>query len=145
MTSHEQPGDMTAAEFMAQLASDDEYQKERAEWEAQLQSRVHEWRHAERPIVEHLASAGVGVESVWDLVNTSEPYPTALPILVEHLERGGYPDRVLEGLGRALGVKPAVEFWDRIRAIYLNAKGPDEEEGAAVALAACATRGKSTI
>ena len=74
-----------------------------------------------------------------DLVNTSEPYPAALPVLMEHLERGGYPDRVMDSLGRALAVKPAVAYWDRLKALYLAPRNPGEEDGAAVALAACAT------
>jgi hypothetical protein len=43
-----------------------------------------------------------------DLVNTSAPNPSALPVLMEHLERGGYPERVMESLGRTLAVKPSV-------------------------------------
>ena len=52
-------------------------------------------------------AVGVEIDSVWDLVNTAEPYPAALPVLMEHLERDGYPDRVMESLGRALAVKPS--------------------------------------
>jgi hypothetical protein len=59
---------------------------------------------------------------------------------MEHLERGGYPEVVMEGLGRALAVKPSVAFWDRLKARWLHARHPGEEDGAAVALAACATR-----
>lgn len=73
-------------------------------------------------------------------MNTSEPYPAALPVLMEHLERGGYPERVMESLGRALAVKPSVAFWERLKACWLNARDSGEEDGAAVALAACATK-----
>lgn len=83
--------------------------------------------------------AGVDVETAWDLVNTSEPYPDALPLLMQHLERGGYPDRVLEGMARAMAVKPAHVYWERLRDLYLRAAGRDEEEGLAVALTASAT------
>jgi hypothetical protein len=79
------------------------------------------------------------VDSVWDLVNTADPYPAALPVLIEHLERGGYPERVMESLGRALAVKTAVVFWDRLKTLYLGSRNPGEEDGTAVALAACAT------
>ena len=65
--------------------------------------------------------------------------PAALPVLLEHLERGGYPDRVMESLGRALAVKPSVAFWDRLKARYLASRNLGEEDGTAVALAACAT------
>lgn len=79
------------------------------------------------------------MDSVWDLVNTSVPYPPALPVLLKHLQRGGYPDRVMESMGRALAVKPAVFAWDALRELYLKARGRGEEEGLAVSLAASAT------
>lgn len=96
-------------------------------------------REAEQPIVADLRDAGLQVHSVWDLVNTSEPYPAALPVLIGHLERGGYPERVMESLGRALAVKPAVVFWEQLKTHYLRPRNPREEVGTAVALAACAT------
>jgi hypothetical protein len=74
------------------------------------------------------------------LVNTSDPYPQALPVLMQHLERGGYPERVMEGVGRALAVKPSIAFWGRLKVCWLQARCEGEEDGAAVALAACATK-----
>jgi hypothetical protein len=124
---------------MAQLENDKEYQRKKAAFDAEVQERASALRAAEQPIVASLRSAGVHVDSVWDLVNTSEPYPAALPVLMEHLERGGYPDRVMESLGRALAVKPAAAYWDRLKALYLTPRNYGEEHGAAVALAACAT------
>jgi hypothetical protein len=58
---------------------------------------------------------------------------------MEHLERGGYPDRVLEGVARALAVEPAAVYWGRLYVLYLRAEGPDATEGLAAALAASAT------
>jgi hypothetical protein len=130
---------LSATEFMAQLQKDQEYQREKEGFDADVQQRASVLRAAERPIVAALDGVGVQVDSVWDLVNTSEPYPTALPILVQHLEHGGYPDRVMESLGRALAVKPAVVYWDRLKAVYLSPRNSGEEDGAAVALAGCAT------
>ncbi len=46
---------------------------------------------------------------------------------------------LMSALGRALAVKPSVVFWDRLKALYLAARGPGEMEGLAVALAASAT------
>ena len=130
---------MTAAELMAELQNDPEYQRKAQAAEARRQVRVQALRRAEQPIVADLRRAGVMVDSVWDLVNTSVPYPDALPVLLKHLQRGGYPDRVLESLGSALAVKPAVFAWDILRELYLKARGEGEEEGIAVALAALAT------
>jgi hypothetical protein len=72
-------------------------------------------------------------------VNTSVPYPAALPILMRHLNRGGYPDGVMESLARALAVKPAVVYWEDFRQLYRRASGKGEREGLAVAMAASAT------
>lgn len=132
-------GGISAAELMAQLAQDRDFQEAAAKREAERQERASAWREAEQPIVGDLRTAGVEVASVWDLVNTSEPYPAALPVLMEHLERGGYPDRVLEGVARALAVQPASIYWQRLRDLYRRATGRDVTEGLAVALAAAAT------
>lgn len=107
--------------------------------DAERAERARRLREAEQGIVADLQRV-VQIESVWDLVNTASPYPDALPILMEHLERGGYPERVMESLGRAMAVKPSVAFWDRLKACWLGARDPGEEDGAAVALAACATK-----
>jgi len=134
---------MTAAELMAlkaeMLRSDPAYRAQTEAVEAERQARAEELRRAEQPIVADLKTAGVEVNSVWDLINISEPYPTALPVLLDHLQRGGYPDRVMESLGRALGVGPAASAWETLRELYLAAQGRGEEEGLAVALAASAT------
>jgi hypothetical protein len=141
MTQRERPSrPISATELPAQLQKDPEYQRKTRAAEAERQERVQGLRLAEQPIVAELRDAGLEVNSVWDLVNTSRPYPEALPILLRHLELGGYPDRVMESLGRALAVKPAVAVWDTLRHLYLAAKGRGETEGLAVALAASATR-----
>ena len=130
---------ITAAEAMALLAHDPDYQLRVAEAEAERQVRVQELRSAEQPIVAELRKAGIDVASVWDLVNTSDPYPAALPILLNHLKRGGYPDRMMESLASALAVKPAAYAWQTLRDLYLAARGRGEMEGLAAALAASAT------
>lgn len=140
MTGRERgSGAVSATELMARLQNDQGYQRKVQAAETERQTRAQDLRRAEQPIVADLRKTGVEVDSVWDLVNTSEPYPTALPVLIAHLERGGYPDRVLESLGRALAVRPSVAFWRRLKALYLAPRNPGEEDGAAVALAAAAT------
>jgi hypothetical protein len=122
------------------LRTDPEYRGQAEAVEAAREERVRRLREAAQPIVADLRAVGVQVESVWDLVNTSEPYFAALPVLMEHFERGGYPDRVMESVGRALAVKPSVAYWDRLKARYVGARSSGEEEGAAIALAACVTK-----
>lgn len=131
---------INATELMARLQNDDEYRQRMQVAESDRQARAQELRSAEQPIVRDLRDVGIVVESVWNLVNTSKPYQSALPVLLVHLERGGYPERVMESLGRALAVKPSVVYWDRLRARYLSARSPGEEDGVAVALAGSATR-----
>ncbi len=133
-------GPSTSTEFLAELEADSEFQRRRAAHEAEFAERRAALIAAQAPILEDLRAAGFDVESVWDFVNTSEPYPGALPILLAHLKRGGYPDRVMEGLGRALAVKPMVAHWDELVELYQNPRSPGEETGVAVALAACATK-----
>ncbi|GAB3595613.1 hypothetical protein [Microbacterium tumbae] len=140
MTGRSKRSGISATDLMAELQNDPEYQRKVQAAEAERQARAQVLREAEQPIVADLRAAGVEVNSVWDLVNTSDPYPAALPILVDHLELGSYPERVMESLGRALAVKPAVAFWERLKARWLDARNPGEEDGAAVALAACATQ-----
>jgi hypothetical protein len=137
---------MTAKAFLRLrqelLDTDPEYRAQVEAVEEERRERADRLREAEKPIIADLRAAGLEVDSVWDLVNTSVPYPAALPILLKHLERGGYPERVMESLGRALAVKPSVVFWDRLKARWLGARDPGEEDGAAVALAATATKGQ---
>lgn len=45
----------------------------------------------------------------------------------------------MHGIGRALAVRPAAEYWDRMIASYRKATDEGEREGFAVALAACVT------
>lgn len=145
MTNPKLPKGLITATELARLKeemlrSDPEYRAKVEAAEAERQERARRLREAEQAIVADLRAAGVPVDSVWDLVNTSKPYLDALPVLMEHLERGGYPVRVMESLGRALAVKPSVASWERLKARWLNARDAGEEDGAAVALAACATK-----
>ncbi len=98
-------------------------------------------RLAEAPLIEDLHAAGFEVESAWDLVNTAEPYPEALPILLEHLARD-YPDRLREGMARAMAVGPDARFaWDRLVQLYKEEPvDTDAKDGLAVALSAIADR-----
>jgi len=58
-------------------------------------------------VVEALRNIGMNVLSVYDLVNTSDSYPMAIPTLLELLKGGIMDDKVKEGVVRALAVKEA--------------------------------------
>jgi HEAT repeat protein len=131
----------TAKELLAELEADPGWVAARNEEERKRQERSAEWRRAEEPLVRDLYSTGYRVESAWDLVNTATPYPEALPILLEHLKRP-YPDRVREGIARALAVRGDAKFaWSTLVDLYrAEPAGTDTKDGLAVALAAVADR-----
>lgn len=58
-------------------------------------------------IKEELLKAGVRVNDIYDLVNTSKPYPEAIPVLVSMLREDIPDDVIKEGVIRALAVKEA--------------------------------------
>lgn len=129
-------GPIPADQLRAELASDPDYaaQQERADVELRRKRAV--LREAEAPLVAELQDAGIDVESAWDLVNSSTPYPEALPILLKHLARQ-YPDRVREGIARALAVRDAEFAWEPLARLYRQeTAGSDAKDGLAVALAA---------
>lgn len=59
-----------------------------------------------RMVCEALSKVGLKVNSVYDLVNSNENYPEAIPILVEMLSKVK-SDRIKEGVARALTIKNA--------------------------------------
>jgi hypothetical protein len=127
---------MTAEELMAQLEADPGFVAGRAEHERERQLKEAELHRAEAPLVDELRGAGFEVDSAWDLVNTAAPYREALPILLSHLQRP-YPDRVREGIARALAVPDAKFGLDVLIRLYRR-EGLDTnaKDGLAVAIAA---------
>lgn len=129
-------GGISAEELMAELEADPQYTAEQERRDTELRQKAAEWRRAEGPLIEELRDAGFEVESAWDLVNTSMPYPAALPILLRHLERP-YPDRVREGIARALAVPDARFGWHVLTRLYEEEQpDTDAKDGLAVAIAA---------
>jgi HEAT repeat protein len=59
-------------------------------------------------IKSELAKVGVSINSVYDLVNTNQPYPSAVPVLLNLLKVGIEDVGTREGVIRALAVKEAV-------------------------------------
>src|SRR5882724_1783031 len=125
----------TAAELMAKLNADPDFVAERAKEEEERQARAAEWRRAEASLVEELRAAGYIVKSVWDLVNTAAPYPSALPILLDHLTRS-YTDAVREGIARALAVPDAKFGWAFLTKLFREEREKRVKDGLACAIAA---------
>lgn len=103
-------GKETAGELLAELQADPNWVAEKEKRDRELHERSALYRKAEEPLVRDLSLSGVLVLSVWDLVNTKAGYLDALPILLDHLMRP-YPERVREGIARALAVPEARIGW----------------------------------
>ncbi|MEX1827893.1 hypothetical protein JNG39_09410 [Luteibacter sp. CQ10] len=111
---------MTLAEHDAQLKAEgkwDEYQAMRARREEEMKQKQAAFALAEAPLVQALRDAGVEVDSAWDLVKTRDPYPKAIPVLLEHLGKP-YPERVIEGILRSLAVPEARHAWQQLRDFF---------------------------
>ena len=127
MTKRKRP---TAAEFLAQLQHDRGYIETIQQRDERIARMEAELGRAEAPLVAELRRAGAELESVWDLVNAKDRYPKLVPILLAHLERD-YPQRIREGIARALAVPEARVGWDKLVRIFLAEDGPiDPVQGA---------------
>lgn len=101
---------MTAKEFMDILEKDEEWQKAHAERMrrhdesvAKLQEEI---RAEHQSLLKDLATVGLNVSSVYDLVNTRQSYPQGVPILITHLKKVNHPV-MRQGIGRSLTVAEA--------------------------------------
>lgn len=99
-------GRRTAAESDRLFKACPEWVAQNAAREAKRAVAEAQFRIEEEPIIADLAMSGFEVGSVWDLVNTNKTYPTAIPVLLDHLRRS-YHARIREGIIRALTVKEA--------------------------------------
>jgi len=97
---------VTAAEFMSKLNQNEEFVRRREEQSKHFKALEKEFAQEEKPLVEALNKAAIPIKSVWDLVNTGNFYPQAIPILVAHLKHP-YPFRIREAITRALSIKDA--------------------------------------
>jgi HEAT repeat protein len=112
---------MTLVEHHARLKAEgkwDEYIARKTERDGAVRRQSEENSRAEIPLVQDLRGAGAQISSVWDLVNTKKPYPQLLPILFAHLDRP-YPDRVREGIARALATRDSRSLWKELVNRYL--------------------------
>ncbi len=118
---------VTAKELMDRLHADPEWVRQEAEREARrkaIEAQLEAW---EKPLVTELAEAGVRIlptlaqrlesgnmnsqeriapTSAWDLANSKENYPAAIPVLLKHLRRPYHPV-IRDGIARALTVPEA--------------------------------------
>ena len=62
----------------------------------------------ENKIKSELGKVGISINDIYDLVNTNEPYPLAVPVLLDLLKEGIDHIGTKEGVVRALAVKEAI-------------------------------------
>lgn len=146
------PPKVTTSELVRRLAADPKSVAARVKEDALRAQRLERIRRAGQPIVDDLATAGFPNTTEWDLAGCTGRYDSAIPALLKHL-RLNYPDRIREGLARALARPWArAEAWAYVLALYQaepnhlaggpldavgSTKGP--KEGMAEALSAMAT------
>lgn len=129
--------EITVDEFMRELERDPEFARRKAERELELSNREAQSRRDQLPLLNDLATVGVRVATVWDLVNSSASYVSALPILLDHLKRP-YPLGIREGIARALGVRATRPIGWHVLVEEFSKTNPSDKrvkDGLAVALA----------
>ncbi len=111
---------LTAAELMAKLKQDKEFQgKARArEEETKQQQAIFDKDQAE--LLDELSQLGYKVNSVWDFVNSPNDYMSAVPVLKKHLQISHHP-RILSGIARSLAIAELSddnELWNILVELY---------------------------
>lgn len=110
--------------------------------EAKRQAVAQALREASRPILDDLNKAGIHTNSLWSDDEKFSPHSISLPILITHLEKGEYPDRVMQAMAYCFGVKSAIDYWDRLRDLYYRETGEATRDGLATSLGKLATKDK---
>lgn len=129
---------MSAQELMSQLNQDKEFKAASEARDSKILAAERAYGEAQKELLMELASVGCPVDSVWDFVNVEPTPANAIPVLLNHLERD-YPDKVREGIARALAVPGAIIGWPTL--IRAFSSDPDKtgltsKSGLACAIAA---------
>lgn len=104
----------TAAELLAELNKNDSYKKTIESKEKEQKVDQNLLQEDELRISNALREVGISINTIYDLVNTNNPYPKAIPILIDFLENKKVQhNQVIEGIIRALAVKEAVSIANR--------------------------------
>jgi hypothetical protein len=130
----------TAEELLRELHSDPAWVKQKDERNATLTRLGSENEVAEAPIVNALKMVGSHVNSVWDFANGAELTPQASAVLFDHITKP-YPERVREGIARALTTPSSKVGWQILRDLFMrdpDTSGLGSKAAIGFALAACA-------
>ena len=112
---------MTAAELMAELANNPDYQRQAKEKEEQRVAIEAKLRQEEATLVKELVATGIQIvldripgkeysgppRSISDLVNTNSRYPEAISVLLKHLQLP-YSRPIKKSIVRALTTPDAI-------------------------------------
>jgi transposase-like protein len=120
------------------------------EWDEEVRKFQAELRQVEMPVIHALAKVGIEINRLWGLLSIEEPYPEAIPILLEYIQNpdllreDGLPpvkpgmtprrSQVLETIGRALAVPETRPLWPTLVKLYKDAREPGAKKGLAHAL-----------
>jgi hypothetical protein len=108
----------TADELLKEQATDPEYGARMDKRVTAAKVMAEGLRLEQVPILADLRGVGVNVADLWALVMRKEPYPTAIPVLLEHLRRG-YSPRTRQAIARALAVPDANAHWSELMKLFL--------------------------
>lgn len=127
-------------EWWAKLQADPEFIAQKKERDKVFAERTAKFRAEQEPLLAELRSAGLSIQDVSDLINTSDRYESAIPILLKHLLLP-YSDVTRETIARSLAVPDARYAWPifvaEFKKVTVNEKRV--KDGLAVALAATVT------
>jgi hypothetical protein len=99
-------GGRTAAESERLFRACPEWVAEQKAREAEQEARKQRSKEEQALLLADLRRVGYRLETVWNLVNTADSYPEAIPVLLDHIKRS-YKDVYREGMARALTVREA--------------------------------------
>jgi len=121
---------IAAAELMEELRRDPAWVARDEAKERERQKRVEASLAEQKPMLNDLSSVGINVRSISDLVNTSQRYPAAIPVLMKHLLLP-YKFWTRNFIARALTVREAEGIACRVLLDEFkktNSSSPDESE-----------------
>lgn len=105
---------MTTEELLNKLKNDKQYQARLKTREEDLQKRHEILVKESKSFSKDCYLLGYELETPWDLINISEPYPKLIPTLIKYLEQENYSSQFREGVARSLAVKDSTEYFDNI-------------------------------
>ncbi|MDR2722368.1 MAG: hypothetical protein LBB54_01385 [Cellulomonadaceae bacterium] len=104
------------------------------------ESQIEDERKSQDIILNDLALLGYSVTSIYDLANKGNVPPDTIPVLLKHLQIGGYSDMIMVGLGGLLSSKQVRKYWQILKKIYLESSSEIQESAAASAMYRASSR-----